>query len=273
MENTKTIFLRGVRDGIPIALGYYAVAFSLGFIARSAGIDALTGWLGSFFTRASAGEYGVYTLVAAAATYVEVVAMSLITNLRYLLMSAALTQKFRSDTPLWKRILVACCVTDEVFGISIAYPGKLAPAYTFGAALISTVFWASGTMSGIIASGVLPDNIVVALGVALYGMFLAIIIPPARQNRAVLLAVAASFMLSWACSRMPVVSDMSVGTRTIVLTIIIAAAAAWLKPIGDEDENENETLRYEDGTLHYENEDENENGNEDGNNNKKGGSR
>ena len=229
----NSTFLRGVRDGIPIALGYYAVAFSLGIIASNAGIGALLGFVGSFFTRASAGEYGVYTLVAASATYAEVVGMSLITNLRYLLMSTALSQKFSEGTSLAKRVLVSFCVTDEIFGISIAYPGTLEPAYTYGAALISTVFWASGTASGIIAGDVLPANVVSALSVALYGMFLAIIIPPSRKDRAVGIAVVMSFVLSGVCAVMPVVSDLSSGTRTILLTILISATAAICKPVKD----------------------------------------
>lgn len=229
----NSTFLRGVRDGIPIALGYYAVAFSLGIIASNAGIGALLGFVGSFFTRASAGEYGVYTLVAASATYAEVVGMSLITNLRYLLMSTALSQKFSEGTSLAKRVLVSFCVTDEIFGISIAYPGNLEPAYTYGAALISTVFWASGTASGIIAGDVLPANVISALSVALYGMFLAIIIPPSRKDRAVGIAVVMSFVLSGVCAVMPVVSDLSSGTRTILLTILISATAAICKPVKD----------------------------------------
>lgn len=229
----NSTFLRGVRDGIPIALGYYAVAFSLGIIASNAGIGALLGFVGSFFTRASAGEYGVYTLVAASATYAEVVGMSLITNLRYLLMSTALSQKFSEGTSLAKRVLVSFCVTDEIFGISIAYPGNLEPAYTYGAALISTVFWASGTASGIIAGDVLPANVVSALSVALYGMFLAIIIPPSRKDRAVGIAVVMSFVLSGVCAVMPVVSDLSSGTRTILLTILISATAAICKSVKD----------------------------------------
>ena len=231
----SSIFLRGVRDGIPIAMGYYAVAFSLGIIAGNAGICALAGFAGSFFTRASAGEYGVYTLVAASAAYAEVVGMSLVTNLRYLLMSTALSQKFGEGVSLLKRVLVSLCVTDEIFGISIAYPGKLAPAYTFGAALVSTVFWASGTASGIIAGDVLPANVVSGVCVALYGMFLAIIIPPSRKDRAVGMAVVASFFLSGMCAVMPVVSELSGGTRTIFLTIIISAAAAVCKPVGNDE--------------------------------------
>ncbi len=234
--DTRAIFLRGIRDGIPIALGYYAVAFSLGIIASNAGINAALGFIGSFFTRASAGEYGVYTLVAASAAYAEVVGMSLVANLRYLLMSTALSQKFSDGTSFVKRLLVSLCITDEIFGISIAYPGHLAPAYTFGAALISTLFWAAGTASGITAGDILPDNIVSALSVALYGMFIAIIIPPSKKDKAVAAAVVTSFVLSGLCAVMPVVSELSSGTRTILLTIIVAAAAAIIKPVKAQEE-------------------------------------
>ncbi len=231
----KSDFLRGLRDGFPIAMGYFAVSFSLGIIARQAGITAFMGFVSSLFTRASAGEYGVYTLAAAGATYVEVVAMSLVTNLRYLLMSTALTQKIAPGTPLIKRLLMACCVTDEVFGISINYKGYTPPIYTYAAALISSVFWASGCAAGITAGGVLPQNIVVALSVSLYGMFLAIIIPPSRRDHNVLYAVGAGFMLSGVCAIVPLISNaMSAGTRIILLTIIISAIAAWLRPVDNE---------------------------------------
>lgn len=223
--------IQGFRDGIPIALGYFAVAFSLGIIAKQAGLTAAVGFVSSFFTRASAGEYGVYTLVAAQAAYVEIVAMCLVVNLRYMLMSAALSQKIAPGISWWHRVLMACCITDEVFGISIARKGYCPPAYTYSAALISTLFWAAGCASGIVAGGMLPTHIVAALSVALYGMFLAIIMPPARDDRNVLYAVIASFVLSGTCSVAPVVSSWSSGTRTIVLTIAISAVAAWAKPI------------------------------------------
>jgi len=133
-------------------------------------------------------------------------------------------------------VLMACCVTDEIFGISIAHKGYCPPAYTYSAALISTLLWASGCAAGILAGGMLPTNIVAALSVALYGMFLAIIMPPARNDRYVLYAVIASFVLSGACSIAPLVSGWSSGTRTIVLTIVISAVAAWWKPIDVKEE-------------------------------------
>ena len=159
--------MQGFRDGIPIALGYFAVAFSLGIIAKQAGLSAVIGFVSSFFTRASAGEYGVYTLVAAQAAYAEIVAMCLVVNLRYMLMSAALSQKIAPGTSL-HRVLMASCVTDEIFGISIARQPYCPPAYTYSAALISTLFWASGCAAGIVAGGMLPANIVAALSVALH---------------------------------------------------------------------------------------------------------
>ena len=225
-------------DGFPIGMGYFAVSFSLGIIAAKAGLTAWMGFVGSFLTRASAGEYGVYSLIAIGASYVEVVAMCLVTNLRYLLMSTALTQKFASNVSLLKRILVACCVTDEIFGISIAYPGNLPPAYPFGAMLVSTTMWASGTAVGIVAGEILPPHVVAALSVALYGMFIAIIIPPSKRDNAVGISVIASFLLSWLCSVLPTVREMSAGTRTIVLTIVIAAIAAYVKPVKIEDHDE-----------------------------------
>ena len=232
----KDIIIQGLRDGIPIAMGYFAVAFSLGIIAAKAGLTPPEGFFTSFFTLASAGEYGTYTLIAVQAAYVEVIAMGLVANLRYMLMSAALSQKIAPGTSWFHRLLMACCVTDEVFGISIAYPGYTPPAYTYSAALISTLFWASGCAVGILAGSLLPLSMVTALSMSLYGMFLAIIIPPAHKDRNVLYALIASLVLSGLCAMAPVISEWSSGMRTVVLRIVVSAVAAWLKPIKTDDD-------------------------------------
>ncbi len=228
----------GLRVGIPIAMGYFAVAFSIGIIAAKAGLTAPEGFLSSFFTRASAGEYGTYMLVSVNAAYVEVMAMCLVANLRYMLMSAALSQKIAPGTSWAKRLLMACCITDEVFAVSVAHPGYTPPAFTYAAALVSTLFWASGCAIGIVAGSLLPQPVVTALSLSLYGMFLAIIIPPARSDLSVLCAVAASFALSGLCALLPVVGEWSSGTRTVVLTIVISSIAATLKPIKTEADGE-----------------------------------
>lgn len=233
--NKKTILLKGMKDGIPIGLGYFAVAFSLGIIAKAAGITAIEGFFSSLFTRASAGEYGGYSVILAHGTYIEMVIISIVTNLRYLLMNTALSQKFDPKTKLLTRILTGFCVTDEIFGISIAYEGYLNPLYPFGATLIAGPMWAAGTCCGIIAGSILPANVVSALSVALYGMFIAIIVPPAKKDKVVLISIIASFILSSICTYAPIISNLSSGSRTIILTIAISAIAAYLKPIKEED--------------------------------------
>ena len=232
-------FLAGVRDGVPIGLGYLAVAFSLGIAARSAGLNAFQGFLISLLNNASAGEYAAFTVIAADSGFVEMALITLITNARYLLMSCALAQRFAPETPFWHRLLIGYDVTDELFGITIARPGNLNPYYTYGAILLAAPAWACGTALGIIAGNLLPLRVVSALSVALYGMFLAIIIPPARKDRIVAVLVVISFALSFLCSYLPGISALSEGTRTILLTVAISGAAAVLFPVRQE-ENEDD---------------------------------
>lgn len=232
----KKEFKEGMRDGIPIGLGYLAVSFSLGVAAKSAGLTAFQGFIASLLNNASAGEYAGFTVIAANASYLEMMLMTLIANARYLLMSCALSQKFAPDTPLRHRLLVGYDVTDEIFGITIARPGILNPFYTYGAIVIAAPCWAGGTALGVIAGNLLPLRVVSALSVALFGMFLAVIIPPARKNRVVAVFVLISFLASFAASCLPYISQLSGGTRTIILTVVISAAAAALFPVKEEEE-------------------------------------
>ena len=231
MNRNKNAFFNGVRDGIPIALGYFAVSFSLGIVARRAGLSPIQGFLSSLLNHASAGEYAEFTVIMANAPYVEMAFVILITNIRYLLMSCALSQKFNANTPLRHRFMVGFGITDEIFGISISRAGNLNPWYSYGAIFIALPAWSVGTALGIVAGNILPASIVSALSVALYGMFLAIIIPPARKSKIVAALVAISFALSFACNYLPWISSLSEGTRTILLTVIISGAAAILFPV------------------------------------------
>ena len=217
-----------------IALGYFAVSFSLGIAARNAGLTPIQGFFASLFNNASAGEYAAFSLIAAGATYLEVAIITLIANARYLLMSCALAQKFAPGTPFFHRLIIGYDVTDELFGITIARPGYLNPFYTYGAIALAAPAWAMGTALGIIAGNLLPVRAVSALSVALYGMFLAIIIPPARKNRVVAVLVMLSFALSFACGCLPGIASLSDGTRTILLTVLISCGAAILFPVTPE---------------------------------------
>ena len=235
-QRTARPFLEGMRDGIPIALGYFAVAFSLGIAARNAGLDAWQAFVASALNLASAGEYAGFSAIAANAGYLEVATVTLITNARYFLMSCALSQRIDPRMKNYHRYLVGAVVTDEIFGITIARPGYLEPSYYYGAITVATPLWAIGTALGIQMGNLLPVRVVSALSVALYGMFLAIIIPPARENRVVAACVGLSFGLSWLLSALPVFSVLSEGTRTILLTLLIAGGAAALFPVKGEEE-------------------------------------
>ena len=227
--DNRTWFQKGLKDGIPIALGYFAVSFTLGITAKNAGLTALQAMLASFTLNASAGEFAGFTLIAAI--------MEFVANARYLLMSCALSQKLSPDTPLWQRLLIGYDVTDEIFGISISVPGRLNPYYTFGAIAIAVPGWSVGTYLGVLMGNILPANVVSALSVGLYGMFIAIIIPPARKSKIVAGVVAVSMAASFAFANLPVISGISSGIRTIILTVAISALAAILFPIKEDDDH------------------------------------
>lgn len=222
-------FLSGMRDGVPIGLGYFAVAFSVGIAAKSAGMTAFQGFLMSILGIASAGEYAAITVIAAAAPYWEMALITVIANARYLLMSLALSQRLSPALPLRHRLLLGYSITDELFGIAVAQDAPLNPWYSYGSYLVAVPSWAVGTAFGVLAGNALPDRAVSALSVALFGMFLAIIIPPARKNQPVLLFVLLSFGASFAASRL--LPGLSGGMRTILLTVILASAAAALFPV------------------------------------------
>ena len=228
-------YWEGMRDGVPIGLGYFAVAFSLGIAARNAGLSALQGLVASLLCNASAGEYALFSSIGAGGGYLEIALVTLIANGRYLLMSTALSQRIDPSMPDFHRFLFGGLVTDEFFGINIARPGYLQPSYYYGAITVATPLWAVGTALGIIMGNLLPARVVSALSVALYGMFLAIIIPPARENKVVLGCVVLSFVLSGLCPLGPMLSGISSGNRTILLTLLIAGSAAVLFPVKEEE--------------------------------------
>lgn len=240
-ENTTVrskIFLKGMKDGAPIGLGYFAVSFSIGITAKNTGLNALQGFFLSLLNNASAGEVAGLSSIAAKTSLITLAAVMLVTNARYLLMSCALSQKFSPDTPFYHRLLIAFDITDEIFGIGISYPGYLQPAYMYGAFLTTIPMWAAGTVLGIVVGNILPQVVVNALSVAIYGMFLAVVIPPCRKNKVITGVVISSFVLSYISKYIPVLSKASESIRVIILTLIISGTAALLFPIKDSKEEE-----------------------------------
>ena len=234
--SNPTWFRRGLKDGLPIALGYLAVSFSLGIAAKNAGMTAWQTTLMSLTNNTSAGEFAALSVIGAGAPYLEMAVTQLIINLRYLLMSAALSQKLDPGLPLIHRLLVGFEVTDEVFGVSIAVDGRLNPYYTYGMMCMAIPGWALGSCLGVVMGNALPARILSELSLALYAMFLAIIVPPARKSRVLAGVILVAMAASLACSVLPVLRGISSGMRIIILTVVIAGAAAYFFPI-KEDEN------------------------------------
>ncbi len=231
----RTWFLKGMKDAVPIGLGYLAVAFTLGIASKKAGLSAMQASVMSAAMLASAGQFAGIGMIAAGAGYLEMVVTTLIVNLRYLLMSGALSQKVRRDMPFYHRFLMAYGVTDEIFGIAMAVEGKLHPSYMYGAAAVAAPGWVLGTFLGSVIGMVLPASVMSAMSVALYGMFLAVVIPPSKKSRIIAGVVVISMAASAAFSVLPALKEIASGFRIIILTILLSAAAAALFPVVKQD--------------------------------------
>jgi len=231
-------FFKGMRAGIPISLGYFAVSLALGIAAAEAGILPWQAALTSLLINASAGEYAGFAQIKEQAPYLVIIALEAVANARYLLMSAALSQKLKPTTPLWQRLLMGFTVTDEIFGVSIALPMALDPFFSYGAFCVATLGWTSGTFLGAVLGNVLPTRLVSALSVGLFGMFISVFIPEARKNRVVAALVAISFAASAAFAYLPLLSQIPEGIRVIILTVVISLLAAILFPIKETPEQE-----------------------------------
>lgn len=234
----KSPFRHGMRDGIPIALAYFAVSFALGITAGNAGFSAIQAMILSLTNNASAGEYAAISMVAIGAPYAEAALMVVIANARYFLMACTMSQRFSNDTPFYHRLLIGFDLTDELFAINIGRKGYIDPPYAYGAMSVAIPGWAVGTALGVIAGDVLPEFAVSALSVALFGMFIAIIVPPAVKNRVIAVIVLVSFALSTAADRLPLLSEISSGTKTIILTVLISLCAAIIRPIPEDEDGE-----------------------------------
>lgn len=228
-------FKAGVRDGIPICLGYFAVSFAFGIQASETGLTPFEAGMLSLLNVTSAGQFAGLSVIAAAGSYIELVLLQFIINLRYMLMSAALSQKLDTRTGTLPRLLIAYGVTDEIFGVSVMRPGKLNPFFSYGCTIISVLGWVGGTVTGASAGAILPERLISALGVALYGMFIAIIIPPARENKKIMYCVGCAMVMSAVFAYAPVLRELSGGMRIIIVTVAVAALFAWLFPVREEE--------------------------------------
>lgn len=224
-------FSEGVKDGLPIGIGYFAVSFSFGI----AGVKFLT-WpfvtLISATNLTSAGQFaGLQIMASAAGTLLEMAIATFFINLRYSLMAISLSQKVSGNFGFSKRVLLGMGITDEIYAVAMSKEGKVNPLYFLGLCVLPYIGWSLGTFSGAFSGGVLPAVVTNALGVALYGMFIAIVVPPAKQDKSVLIAVLIAIALSLAFHYLPVLSDVSFGFAIIICAIVASLICAWFFPV------------------------------------------
>ena len=225
----------GVNRGLPVGVGYFSVSFGFGAMAAAQGIRALDATLISMTNLTSAGQFAGLTLILAAATLWELILTQLVINSRYALMSLALSQKMGQRIGVLPRLFIAFFNTDEIFALAMAEKGPLTVPFMLGLGTTPILGWTAGTLCGALAGSVLPASIRVALGVMLYGMFIAIVVPPARQEKPVLITVILALILSCLFTWVPGLKEVSAGISIVICTVAAAAICAWLHPIEDEE--------------------------------------
>lgn len=230
----KEEYTLGIRRGLPVGLGYFSVSFGFGAMAVSKGLSVAQATLISASNLTSAGQFAGLTTIVENSGLWMMILTQLIINSRYALMSLALSQKMGQQIGLLSRLLIAFFNTDEVFALAMAREHTLTVPFLYGLGLLPMAGWVSGTLFGALAGSILPLSIRTALGVMLYGMFIAIIIPPAKKERPVALAALLALILSSLFAWVPALQKAPKGTPIVICTVAAAALCAWLFPVEEE---------------------------------------
>ncbi len=231
-------FKKGLKDGIPIALGYLSVSFAFGVTAVDMGIPALIALLTSMTNLTSAGQLAGITVIAVFGTLLEVVLTQVVINARYFLMSLTLSQKLDGKFRFIDRVLCAFGVTDEIFAVAVHNKEPITKRYIWGLIFLPYFGWAIGTISGALMGNVLPEMLINALSIALFAMFIAIIIPGAMENHKVLPVIFISALISCIIYFVPLFSFISQGISYIICALIASVIGALLFPIKEGEGNE-----------------------------------
>ena len=228
----KKAFTKGLIDGLPIGLGYLSVSFGFGILAASLNISPFYAWLISATNLTSAGQAAGVEVIAACGTAIEMALTQLIINLRYSLMGFSLTQKLDGSFTTLKRILLSFGITDEIYAVAISKEGKISAKYMLGLIVLPFIGWTSGTALGAIAGEILPKFIANVMGILLYGMFIAIFVPPAKKSKPVLLTVIFAAAISLVFKYL--LPSVSFGFAIIISAVVSSAVIAALFPIKEE---------------------------------------
>ena len=232
---TMKEFWSGVHEGMPVCVGYFSVSFGFGTMAVSQGLSVWQAVLISASNLTSAGQFAGLTVIAAGAALLEMVLTQLVINSRYALMSLALGQRLGPEVGPGKRLAAAFFNTDEIFALGMSRPEKLTTAYFLGAGTVAALGWIAGTAMGAVAGTVLPGAVRTALGVMLYGMFIAIVVPPARKEKPMLAAMVLALVLSCLFTWLPGLNRVSQGLAIVICTVVSAAVCAAVFPVADEE--------------------------------------
>ena len=228
----------GVSRGLPVGMGYFSVSFGFGAMAVSQGLKVFDATLISLTNVTSAGQFAGLTVIVAAATLWEMILTQLIINSRYALMSLALSQRMGQRIGFLPRLIIAFFNTDEIFALAMSRVEPLTVPFMLGLGTLPIIGWTLGTLCGALAGSILPASIQAALGVMLYGMFIAIVVPPAKQDKKILAAVILALVFSSAFTWIPLLQQTSAGISIVICTVAAAAICAALFPIPDEEEAE-----------------------------------
>lgn len=229
-------FRKGIVDGIPIALGYISVSFTFGLMAVAAGMKWWQALLISMTNLTSAGQFAGLEIIAAGGTYIEMALSQLIINLRYALMSLSLSQKVDAHFHTGARLLAGVAITDEIFAVAMNHKRSVPKTYMAGLIAIPFLGWSGGTLAGALLGGILPEILQSALGIAIYGMFIAIIIPKIREGIPYLLVIVLALLMSCGFRWIPFLSKVSTGFAIIICAVVASLAGAIVFPIAEEEE-------------------------------------
>ena len=232
----KNKFLKGITDGLPICFGYLSVAFAFGIFAVRNGLSALQAILSSMTNVTSAGQLAAVPIIAGGGTLIELAVAQLVINLRYSLMSVSLSQKMKKSVGFLDKLVIAFVNTDEVFAVASGKDGKVGKSYLYGLIITPYLGWSIGTIIGAVAGDVLPSTVISALGIAIYAMFVAIVVPPMKKSKPILLCVIIAVVLS--CLFRYILNGVPSGFAIIICAVVSSAVVAWISPVEEEEDDE-----------------------------------
>ena len=234
MTNAIDNWQNGLRDGFPLGIAYFAVSFAFGIYAAKNNISIFDSFLISLTNLTSAGQFAGVDMIFKGVSYFEIAITEVVLNIRYLIMSCSLSQKYDSDLPLVHRSITAFAITDEIFGVVCCQKGKVSPFYTYGIMFMTIPTWCLGTVCGCFSGTLLSKSLISALGIMVYALYFAIIVPITKKDKTIRNVCIATIFTTCTLTFAPYFKNWSSGMRILLITVVISSIAAILKPVKDD---------------------------------------